>query len=369
MNRIDLPHAARPAVIILCALSMLFVGCEPPPAPPPEPARVPVTSEVVAPSVFQPRLLLVGRVAAASRQDVRAPAAGRIGYPARFAGGLRTGAEVRRGERLFVVAAPAIELRLAEARLSAKAARTALERARRGVEEGFQPQAELEQRMIEAELAEERLANAVWESEQLEVAAPSSGILLVDTVVPPGAEVTADAVVAELAGEGRPRIEAWASAADLDRLETGLAVEARRASGEVVALGQIAELDRHVDDGGVARVVVEVEEDRALPRPGEGVELDVLLSAREAALTVPERSLRISGSLTSVFVLEEHGAESRAAARLVQVGGRSGGRAEIVDGVEAGERIAVDGAEYLSDGVQVRDLGPDPSARVGDGDA
>jgi RND family efflux transporter MFP subunit len=50
-------------------------------------------------------------------------------------------------------------------------------------------------------------------------------------------------------------------------------------------------------------------------------------------------------------------AEGRVAARPVQVGTIAGGRIEITEGLEPGERIATAGVTFLRDGMTVRDLG------------
>jgi membrane fusion protein, multidrug efflux system len=55
-----------------------------------------------------------------------------------------------------------------------------------------------------------------------------------------------------------------------------------------------------------------------------------------------------------VWVLDDAG---KVAARPVKVGNVTGGRIEIVDGLQAGERIAVAGVSFMRDGMKVRDLG------------
>lgn len=55
-----------------------------------------------------------------------------------------------------------------------------------------------------------------------------------------------------------------------------------------------------------------------------------------------------------VWVLDDAG---KVAARPVHVGDVTGGRIEIVDGLNPGERIAVAGVSFMRDGMKVRDLG------------
>lgn len=339
-------------------LAFLVSACEPPIDPPPPPAKVPVTSEVVSSAPFEPRLLLLGKVEPAGRLELRARDAGTLRYARRFAEGLRTGETVREGEPLFSLENHQVELQLTEARLAEKAAIAELERARTGVEGGFLPEMELERRTIEKELTSEQLEAARHRSGRLAFNAPVAGVLEIEAVLPPGSEVSAGTLIGYLAAAGAPRVEAWASADDLEHLRPGLRVQCR-APGErqAVAFGVVREVGRQVGDSGTARVVVEIADDLALPAPGQGVEVDVVLELREAALTVPVEAVVIEGGGHHAFVLTASGDESRAEARRLQVGRRSEGRFEVLDGLREGDRIAVRGAELLADGQRVIETG------------
>jgi multidrug efflux pump subunit AcrA (membrane-fusion protein) len=50
-------------------------------------------------------------------------------------------------------------------------------------------------------------------------------------------------------------------------------------------------------------------------------------------------------------------AENVVAPRRVKLGAAIGGRVEVVQGLEPGERVIVAGVRFLRDGMQVRDLG------------
>ena len=68
------------------------------------------------------------------------------------------------------------------------------------------------------------------------------------------------------------------------------------------------------------------------------------------ALRVPAAALVERGQLTGLYVVDRQG---MARLRLVTVGAREADRAEILSGLEAGERIVVEGAERVSDGSRV----------------
>lgn len=342
--------------VALC-VAILGTACQPPRQKEPPPARVPVTIHDVEATPFRPSVRLLGRVEPASRVELRPDASGTIAYPPRFAGGLRTGEPVRRGELIFRVDSPDVALRAVEAELQSEAAEAEVERSRQGVEGGFVSTATHKKNEIQARIARERLANARAAVERLELHSPVAGVLRVTEPLPPGSQVDPSIVVVELAADGDLRVEAWASAADLARLETGFLAELQAPTdGRVVGRGTVAELARSVDDGGVARAVIGLEEDLGMPRVGDGVEVEVLLPERLDVLTVPERALLVQGGVATVYLLETAGDGFRAASRLVLPGGRHEGRVEILDGLNVGDRVAVEGAELLADGLMAFDV-------------
>ena len=339
----------RFSVYLLPAL--ILSACEPPPTPPPAPAKIPVTSEVLEMGPFRPTLTVLGRVEPAVRMDLRSQSGGRIRYAQRFAGGLRTGETVRRGEPLFDIDNDEVGLALAEAELTAEAANTAHDRARRGVEGGFLSPAELEASRIDAELAQKRLENARLQVERLRHSAPIAGVLEVDQTVAAGTDVRAEQLLARIAGGDGKRVEAWAAAADLDSLRPGLAAELLVSKERLVGRATLSEVAGRVDDDGTVRLVATVDEDLGLPAVGEGIEVRVLLASRSDAVTVPIEALLVDGGVARAFVLEPAGTDYVARLRMLSTGGRDGERIEILSGVRDGERIAVRGAEFLADGL------------------
>ena len=71
----------------------------------------------------------------------------------------------------------------------------------------------------------------------------------------------------------------------------------------------------------------------------------------KARLLAPKNAVRTDGGQTIVFVVRDERAERRA----VSVGATEGDQVEIVSGLNAGERIVVDGVATLIDGARVRE--------------
>ena len=74
-------------------------------------------------------------------------------------------------------------------------------------------------------------------------------------------------------------------------------------------------------------------------------------NAQRARLLVPKTAVRTEGNASILFVVRDERVERRA----VKVGAEDGDRVEIVSGVNAGERVVVDGPATLADGARVKE--------------
>ena len=81
-----------------------------------------------------------------------------------------------------------------------------------------------------------------------------------------------------------------------------------------------------------------------LLRPNTFGKVDVVINRLEQVLTIPEKSLHHLEGKDLVFVRTK---EDRFEARVVKVGVRSNGEAQIVDGVAEGEIVVVSGGHLL----------------------
>ncbi len=341
---------------------VLLTACAPAPAAVPEEApAVPVRLEKVARDTFQPSLSVLGVVRPAETAEVTVTAAGLLRYPARFADGLPTGAEVRAGEVLARISLHDAESSLAEARLHLRSAESELARHRKAFEAGVEAAVVLAAHEAEAEIARSRVAAAEGRLGRLDLRAPVSGRLIVDRRVPPASEVTAGLVLARIAAGGAPEVEARAAASDRDLLRPGLRVRfvapgspnhQDKPQGE----GEIREVSPIVEAAGTVPLVVRVSDATGLPAPGEGVELRIELDARPETITVPEDALVAGESGGAVFVAERNRGAGTARRRPVETGARGNGRVEILRGLSAGDRVVIGGASLLTDGDSITEV-------------
>ncbi len=141
----------------------------------------------------------------------------------------------------------------------------------------------------------------------------------------------------------------------LGRIRPGLAVRLRTMAGCAPLQARISEVSPRVSarNGAFeARVDLPSALDAACWRAGAAVAADVTLAVHRDAWVLPEAAvvLRPAGSVVYVIEGEDGG---RARSRRVQTGERLDGEVEIVAGLRGGERIALDGAAWLSDGAPV----------------
>jgi len=323
-----------------------------------------VRLEKVTRDTFQPSLSVLGVVRPAETAEVAVTAGGRLRYPARFAGGLPTGATVRAGEVLARISLQDAESSLAEERLHLKVAESELARHRRAFEAGVEAAVVVAHAEAEAELARSRVTSAEGRISRLDLRAPVSGRLIVERRVPPESEVTAGLVLARIASGGAPEIDARAAAADRDLLRPGLLVRfvvpgAPNSQNNPQGEGVIREVSPVVEAAGTVPLVVRVSDPTGLPAPGEGVELLVWLDARPETITVPEDALVAGESGGAVFIAEGRRGRITARRRLVETGARGGGRVEILRGLSAGDRVVTGGASQLADGDPIAEVEPE----------
>jgi membrane fusion protein, multidrug efflux system len=93
-------------------------------------------------------------------------------------------------------------------------------------------------------------------------------------------------------------------------------------------------------------------------RGGMFASLDLTLQVKNSAIVIPEPAIMSNGDNFSVFVVDDKG---NANVRPIQVGIRLAGKAEVLKGLNAGEKVVVEGVQKLRPGAPVK-LAPAESA-------
>ncbi len=116
--------------------------------------------------------------------------------------------------------------------------------------------------------------------------------------------------------------------------------------------GYVVLVDRAVDpQTGTLRADLAFKNPKKLLRPGMYGKVKYAMDQRPGALLVPQRSvLEVQGQYSVVVV----NAESKAEARPVKVGPRIGSLWLVESGVKPGEKVIVEGASKVRDGMVVK---------------
>ena len=314
------------------------------------PTPTPVRVEALQRGDFAPSITLVGTVRAAQSVALTTTQRGTITLAPRFANGLRTGESVRAGEWIATIQNDQVAFTRTEARLQMEAALASHELMERSFRDGVVSRADWTASSLRAQLARETYAAAQRGVGQLRVTAPISGSLIVRQNIASGANIESGLVLADIAAQGAPVVDAAVAASDRELLRPGQTVQLTGPGGWRGS-GQIAEVASVIDAAGTARVVVGGLEPAA-PLPGTGVELHVELDRRTDVLTVPDDAIVAGADGPALFVLGmSEGMQSayRVKRADVETGGRANGRVEVKSGVRDGDRVVVTGADALSD--------------------
>jgi membrane fusion protein (multidrug efflux system) len=127
--------------------------------------------------------------------------------------------------------------------------------------------------------------------------------------------------------------------------------------------GAIAIVDARIDPATRAVMVrADLPNPERLLRPGMLVTVELPGATREALL-VPEIAVVQVGRESFLYRVKDDGSVERVD---VVVGARSGGKAEVVEGAKAGDRIVVDGTGKLRPGAKVVEAAAPAAAGGGD---
>lgn len=147
-----------------------------------------------------------------------------------------------------------------------------------------------------------------------------------------------------------PQDQAAALAREIGR-STMQARALDRTRSTVLETGTFASLDNQVDtQTGTVRAKARFDNDRQQLFPSQFVNLQLRLRTIEGAVTVPLAAVRTGANGDYVFVLQD---DRTVQLRNVQRGQATADRVQIVQGLQAGERVVTEGADRLRDGSRV----------------
>lgn len=308
---------------------------------------------------------LTGTVTSARVSPVSSEIAGKVSSMQ-----VESGDHVAEGDKLIELDSEFAKLALRQAKGATREAQAGLEDAERRLSVaqrlvGQRAVSETELRTRETEVETDRAVLERLQAEQEEqalrlerheITAPFSGVIA-QRMTEVGAWVAPGSAVVELVAMDELRIDVPVPQDDFPRLEvdTGVTVELEAFPGEVFE----ARLDRVVPVGDPsartfkARVVLE--DDQIDLTPGMSARVTLHLATGERDPVIPRDALiRYPDGRTVVWTVEDRDGTLRASKRLVETGLAFDGQLQIREGLEAGERVVVEGNEGLRPGQAVR---------------
>jgi RND family efflux transporter MFP subunit len=344
--------AARLALAAVIAFSVASCGPKPKEKPAPKP-NLTVSTELVRLTSLPHAVEASGTVAA--WQEV--PVGSETGGLEVAAVLVDEGSYVRQGQVLVKLDDRLLRAELARQNASVASANAqlaqaeaALARAQELKQKGFLAQATLDARLAEqrtaaagVQQAQAARSETLTRLEQTNVRAPVPGKITARSVVK-GQIVSTGAELFRLVRGGQVELNAQVPEDELRLIRPGMAATVTGGQGGTTT-GVVRLITAQVDPQtrlGLARIT--------LPggsgfQPGMFARASIDVGA-VPALAVPQAALVWRDGKAGVFVID---AKSRAHYRAIQTGERSGDYVEVLSGVRAGERIAVNGAGFLGE--------------------
>lgn len=272
-----------------------------------------------------------------------------------------SGDRVRRGQVLVEMSSVEQAADLAEVRAANQAAQEELRRYQELYDRGFASQARLDTVRAAAEAAEARLSAGGSRIADRTIRAPFSGVVGLRTASPgqymrPGDQIGTLDDVSEI------KLDFNVPETQIARIATGIEIVAHTAAYPDRAFtGTISHVDSRVDPATrTVRVRAMLPNTDEALRPGMLLTVEVRSNPRET-LAIPE--IAILDRADGAYVYRVAAGEAGQQAELVRIrtGARSGGMAEILEGLAAGDNVVTEGVQAVRPGQPVQITTPPPT--------
>ena len=309
--------------------------------------RVPVGIATIVSDTITEAVKVVGRLTPApgGSAQLTAPAAGVVSVVP-----VQVGMPVSAGQLLVDLTIPDLTQNARALAAAAEAAERDARRQQDLLKQGITSQKQAEQREADAVAARAQADAAAQLASRARVRSPIAGAVQ-RVLVHAGERVESGAVLAEVIDGRVLDLIAEVPAADVARLRVRQAAVVTVEGVPELRTAHVQAIAPAVDSlTNAAQVVIRIANPGGVLRAGAGATALVTLGRRSDAIVVPDSALVVVGDSLTVFVVE---GDSVAHATSVTVGARRSGRAEILAGLSAGQRIVVSGAFGLVDGMKV----------------
>ena len=300
-------------------------------------------------------LSLVGSIAANESVEIKSEAEGVIQEIP-----FNEGQRVEKGQLLIRLDETKFAASLAESESNFKLSKANFDRAQQLFKEKLISQQEFDQAAATFDLNQATLELRKRDLRDARINAPFSGIVS-SRSVSPGQVISKNTTLTWLVDLDTVKVEVNVPERFLSQLQIGRPLEFTVAAfpkekfrGEVYFVSpQINENLR------TALVKARIANREGKLRGGMFASLDLALQVRESAIVIPEPAIMSNGDNFAVFVVDEKGTANM---RPIQVGIRLAGKAEVIKGLNPGEKVVVEGIQKLRPGAPVKMAPPEAAA-------
>jgi membrane fusion protein (multidrug efflux system) len=260
---------------------------------------------------------------------------------------------VNKGQVLVELGSVEQQADLSEARANLEVVKREYDRFAELGERGFAPKARVEEARAAFDRAQARVEALQARIADRTIRAPFAGVMGLRTASP-GTLATPGAPIATLDDIRRIKLDFDVPEPQLGRVRSGVDVVATSAAypGETFS-GQVDDIDSRVDPR-TRTVKVRAMLDNQDRRLKPGMLLNVRVRTGErSAIAAPEMALLEEGASVYVFRVVEDEGRTTVARAPVTLGARADGMAEILSGLEAGDRVVTEGVQRVRPGMPI----------------
>jgi len=337
---------------------ILLTGCKKPAGGPAGGGGMPPMQVVAVEAKQQPvteALSLVGSIAANEIVEIKSETEGVV-QEILFDEGQR----VEKDQLLIRLDDSKLAAAVAEAESNFKLSQANLDRAKNLIKDRMISPQEFDQASATFDLNQATLELKKRQLKDARIYAPFEGVMGARNVSP-GQVITKDRVLTVLVDLDPVKVEVNVPERYLPQLKVGQQLEFSVAAfrGEKFR-GEVYFISPQINDTTrTALVKARIPNPDTKLRGGMFASLDLTLRVRDSAIVIPEPAIMSNGDAFSVFVVDHEG---KAQIRPIEVGIRLAGKAEIIKGLSAGEKVVVEGVQKLRPGGPVILAPPEAAA-------
>ena len=274
--------------------------------------------------------------------------------------GFEEGKPVTKGQLLFRLDESKLATALTEAEVNLKLSKLNYDRAQQLLRDKTISQQEFDQLASRFESMQAAIALKQRELKDTKIHAAFAGVMGARNVSA-GQVIKKDTVLGMLVDLNPVKLEVNVPERFLSLVKLGQSIELRVAAfaGQKFK-GDVYFIAPQVDTATrTALVKARIPNPDFALKPGMFANLDLTLQLRANAVVVPEPAIMVNADRAMLYVVDK---DSVAQLRPVKLGVRSAGVVEILEGVEAGQLVIVEGVQKVRPGSKVKPAGPEAAA-------